>query len=342
MMAIRSWRLPAKPSLEDLLEVQIISIAKSGPGGKGLVCRQGVAAINAADVKPFRLVFSGGTALSRAHRLIRRMAEDIDLKLVSDEPRSRSEFRQLRDNVTSALLQAGFQFDPENAAHRDSGNASRYTIYRLPYTPLVTGEGALRPEIQIGTAVWPLRLTPVELSLTSFCAEAFEQPPEVPSIPCVSLVETVTEKFVALTRRAGAELADAGGPRDKSLVRHVYDLHVVRSQYDPVAAIALAREIMRADVEAYGHQFPAYRENPVAETLRAVHEIATDDRFAVYYAEFLRDMVYGEAPDFKTAVAMVSALAEGLREWHPHRDKREARFGLWSNRSDPRSAAQHL
>jgi hypothetical protein len=110
--------------------------------------------------------------------------------------------RQLRDTVTSALLQAGFQFDPENPAHRDSGNASRYTICRLPYTPLVTGEEALRPEIQIETAVWPLRLPSVELSVTSFFAEAFNQPPEVPSIPCVSLVETVAEKFVALTRRA--------------------------------------------------------------------------------------------------------------------------------------------
>jgi hypothetical protein len=242
------------------------------------------------------------------------MSEDIDLKIVSDEPRSRAELRKLRDNVTSALLHAGFQFDPENTAHRDSGNASRYTIYRLPYTPLVTGEGALRPEIQIETAVWPLRLPSVERSVTSFWAEAFKQPQEVPSIPCVALVETVAEKFVALTRRAGAELADAGGPRDKTLVRHVYDLHVVRSHYDPAAVIALTREIIRADVEAYGHQFPAYRENPVAETLRAVAGLAADDRFASYYAAFLRDMVYGEAPDFRTALATVSALADGLRE----------------------------
>ncbi|MGA7927725.1 MAG: nucleotidyl transferase AbiEii/AbiGii toxin family protein [Candidatus Sulfotelmatobacter sp.] len=99
-----------------------------------------LAAINTADVKPFRLVFRGGTALSRAHRLTRRMSEDIDLKIVSDEPRSRAELRKLRDVVTNALWHAGFQFDPENAAHRDSGNASRYTLYRLPYTPLMTGE----------------------------------------------------------------------------------------------------------------------------------------------------------------------------------------------------------
>ena len=304
-----------KPSLQDLLEVQRhFDLPSPVLVEKDWYVVRALAAITTADVKPFRLVFSGGTALSRAHRLTRRMSEDIDLKIVSDAPRSRAELRTLRDNVTKALLNAGFEFDPANAAHRDSGNAGLYTIYRLPYTPLVAGEGALRPEIQVETAVWPLRLPSVEQRVTSFWAEAFKQPPEVPSISCVALVETVAEKFVALTRRAGAELAEAGGPRDKTLVRHVYDLHIVRSHYDPAEVIALAREIIRADVEAYGHQFPAYRKNPVAETLRAVGGLATDDRFATNYAAFLRDMVYGEAPDFKTALATVSALADGLKE----------------------------
>ena len=119
---------------------------------------------------------------------------------------------------------------------------------------------------------------------------------------------------MALTRRAGAELADAGVPRDKTLVRHIYDLHAIRAHYDPAAVIALAREIMLADVEAYGHQFPAYRENPVRETLRAVAGLAEDQRFAEAYATFARDMVYGEAPEFKKALATVAALAEGLKE----------------------------
>lgn len=304
-----------KPSLQDLLEVQRhFDLPSPVLVEKDWYVVRALAAITTADVKPFRLVFSGGTALSRAHRLTLRMSEDIDLKIVSDAPRSRAELRTLRDNVTKALLNAGFEFDPANAAHRDSGNASRYTIYRLPYTPLVAGEGALRPEIQVETAVWPLRLPSVEQSVTSFWAEAFKQPSEVPSISCMALVETVAEKFVALTRRAGAELAEAGGPRDKTLVRHVYDLHIVRSHYDPAEVIALAREIIRADVEAYGHQFPAYRKNPIAETLRAVGGLATDDRFATNYAAFLRDMVYGAAPDFKTALATVSALSDGLTE----------------------------
>ena len=92
-----------------------------------------LAAIVAGDVAPFRLVFSGGTALSRAHHLIRRMSEDIDLRIISDERLTRPALRHLRDIITKALLDAGFEFDPENPAHRESGNASRYTLYRLPY-----------------------------------------------------------------------------------------------------------------------------------------------------------------------------------------------------------------
>lgn len=303
-----------KPSLQTILEVQKhFALPSPVLVEKDWYVVTALAAINSADLKPFRLVFSGGTALSRAHRVIRRMSEDIDLKIVSDKPLSRPDLRRLRDIVTDALLRAGFEFDPDNKAHRDSGNATRYTVYRLPYAPQVQGEGALRPEIKIETSVWPLRLTPVERSVISFRAEAFKQPPEVPSIPCVAITETAAEKFVALTRRVGTELADAAVPHDKDLVRHVYDLHAIRTHHVAADILALVRQIIPDDVKAYGNQFPAYRENPVAETLRAVKGLATDARFADDYKTFLRDMVYGEAVEFKTALATVSSLADGLK-----------------------------
>ncbi len=299
-----------KPSLQDLLEVrEHFGLPSAALVEKDWYVVRALAAIVAADTRPFRLVFGGGTALSRAHRLIGRMSEDIDLKIVSDRPITRPALRDLRDVITKALLQAGFQFDPDNAAHRESGNASRYTLYRLPYAPITTGEGSLRPEIQIETAVWPLRRPAIERPVISFLAEASDGAPEVAAISCVALVEMVAEKFVALTRRAGAELADAGGPRDPTLVRHVYDLHIIRAAYDLAEVALLAREIMMADAAAYGHQFPAYRADPVGETSRAVARLADDSGFARRYATFQRDMVYGERADFATAVATVVALA---------------------------------
>jgi predicted nucleotidyltransferase component of viral defense system len=306
--------LSDKPSLQDLLEVQ----AHFGLPSPALVEKdwyvKALVAITSVKTAPFRLVFSGGTALSRAHRLIRRMSEDIDLKVISEGPVPRPAYRRLRDTMTKALLDAGFRFDPDNPAHRESGNASRYTLYRLPYEPIAAGQGILRPEIQIEAAVWPLRLPAVERSVTSFIAEAFERPGEVIAIPCASIAEVIAEKFVALTRRAGAELADAGGPRDATLVRHIYDLHVTRAHYDAAEVIELARAIMNADAKAYGHQFPAYRDDPVAETHRAVEGLRTEVGFAARYATFLRDMVYGkERPEFETALATITALAGLLK-----------------------------
>ena len=64
--------------------------------------------------------------------LIRRMSEDIDLRIVGDRPPGRGALRRLRDAITQALLNAGFKFDPKEPAYRKSGNESRYTIYRLP------------------------------------------------------------------------------------------------------------------------------------------------------------------------------------------------------------------
>jgi len=306
--------LSDKPSLQALLEIQ----AHFGLPSPALVEKdwhvvQALAAITAADTAPLRLVFGGGTALSRAHRLIRRMSEDIDLKIVGDAEPTRPALRRLRDTITEALLAAGFRFDPANRAHRDSRNESRYTIYRLPYEPITAGEGALRPEIQIETDVWPLRRPTIALPVASFVAEAFNRPPEVPSIACVSIAQTAAEKLVALTRRTAAEIANAGGPRDATLVRHLYDLHVIRAHYDPVEVAALAREIMPHDAEAFGNQFPAYRVNPMAETLRALEALELDPGHARRYAAFRRDMVYGDTIEYGVCLSTLSELVRLLQ-----------------------------
>jgi hypothetical protein len=130
---------------------------------------------------------------------------------------------------------------------------------------------------------------------------------------CVSIAQTAAEKLVALTRRTAAEIADAGGPRDPTLVRHLYDLHVIRAHYDPAEVAALARAIMPYDAEVFGNQFPAYRTNPLAHTLRAIEALATDPGYARRYGEFRRDMVYGEVVDYATCLGTLHALARLLQ-----------------------------
>jgi hypothetical protein len=92
-----------------------------------------------------------------------------------------------------------------------------------------------------------MRRPTIGIPVRSFIAEAFNQPAEVAGFACVSIGETAAVKFVALPRRAGAEQAEAGGLRDSTLVRHIYDLHVIREHYDAAEVVSLAREIMLAD-----------------------------------------------------------------------------------------------
>ena len=124
--------------LRELLEVQAyFGLPSPALVEKDFYVVKALAAIAAINPAPLRLVFGGGTALSRAHRLVRRMSEDIDLRIVVDNNRSaRGALRRVRMRIKEALLGAGFKFDPADPAYRKSGNESRYTIYRLPYEPV--------------------------------------------------------------------------------------------------------------------------------------------------------------------------------------------------------------
>ena len=137
-----------RPTLQELLEIQEhFKLPSTALVEKDWHVVKALAAILEVDAAPLRLIFGGGTALSRAHGLIRRMSEDIDLRIVSAETPSRGQLRRLKSAITDALLNAGFAFDPDDEAHRTSMYKGRYTIYRLPYEPTTEGKGALRPEI---------------------------------------------------------------------------------------------------------------------------------------------------------------------------------------------------
>lgn len=304
-----------RPTLEQLLEVQ----EHFGLPGPALVEKdwyviRALAAVAAVDTGDFRLVFGGGTALSRAYRLTKRMSEDVDLKIVRERAPSRGELHKLRADITDALLAAGFSFDPENENHRKVMYKGHYTKYQLPYKPIAEGKGILRPDVQIETSVWPLWREAVEKPVISFIAEAYGQEPEVPKIACSSVLETAAEKLVGLTWRAGSELAGLREVRDPTLVRHIYDLHMIREHYDAAEAAALALDVMKADAATRGDKFPAWRNDPLGETLRAIEDIPKDKVFVDGYANFVRDMVYDDGPDFNTAMGSLRTLGDRLKK----------------------------
>ena len=75
-----------------------------------------------------------------------------------------------------------------------------------------------------------------------------------------------------------------------------------------------SKDDMIDEAQTYGKDFPAYQADPLTETLKAMNGMAADQGFANDYAAFRRDMVYGEAPDFQTAMATLQLLAQHLQQ----------------------------
>jgi hypothetical protein len=267
----------------------------------------------AIDAAPLKLIFAGGTALARAHKLVRRMSEDVDFKVVLPPPATlsrngkRKRLGALHRQVTDALVSAGFADTPQGRG----GDENRYAVWDVPYASIGGAGEGLRPTIKIELNFTCLRLPSVILPVSSFVAEALKQPPEVPAIDCVSLTETAAEKLISLTRRTAMELAGLSKDPDPTLVRHIYDLHALISHVDAATVVDLARDIAKADGVEFRNQYPAYADDPAGETRKALDELCRDATRQCYES-FLSAMVYGERPAFDVALATVTGLAEQL------------------------------
>jgi hypothetical protein len=155
-----------------------------------------------------------------------------------------------------------------------------------------------------------MRRTAVTLPVSSFVAEATKRDPEVPAIACVGVIETAAEKLVSLTRRTAMDLAGASRDPDPALVRHIYDLHMMRAHLDPTTVAALARGIAETDAQEFRNQYPAYAADIAGETKKALDALRGDPVHRRRYDDFITAMVYGERPTFDQAFAMVDGLAE--------------------------------
>ena len=68
----------------------------TAPVAKDFHVVRAIRAVMSVDAAPFTLIFGGGTALARAHKLVRRMSEDVDFKIMpqASAPASRNGLRR--------------------------------------------------------------------------------------------------------------------------------------------------------------------------------------------------------------------------------------------------------
>lgn len=259
-----------------------------------------------------QLSFSGGTALSKAHLLVRRFSEDIDFRCcLTGEYASKTAMRRARrrvyHHVEDVLADAGYQ-----VAGRSVGNAHRFCQLQLSY-PTVLNDGAsegLRPHVQLEISFHPPRLPVGCLPVSSFVAAHRQQPAEVEAVPCVDPVETGADKLSALVWRLSAAHLATVDAYQPDLMRHVHDLAVLMPMLlDSPEFVRL----VKASIEMDLHRGKLRDCGSVAALNTFIEAVAVRKSMAEDYGAFVVNYVYALEEDrveFPEARDAVVALCE--------------------------------
>lgn len=272
----------------------------------------------ALEIEGYQFVFAGGTCLAKTHTDLCRMSEDIDIKLVpSEETLTQSKEKQkgLRKGVGQLITNAIEQSDQfslipqeENPIKRDS---HKFHQWLIGYPRTLPEEGALRPHLQLELTESILLEAPEIHSFGSFYAKACQLKDEVSSMPCVPPTLTAAEKFVALLRRTMSVIRDDSQKDDETLVRHVYDLHMLHLSIPNLKKIqALIARVIETDKERFGRKHPEFMKNPEKELLEGLQELTQNTLYKDRYERFIGPLVYHPSPTkWEEAIKSLNTLA---------------------------------
>lgn len=275
----------------------------------------------------FRLVFCGGTCISKAYGVLDRMSEDVDFKIVPTKKGAalggnplRTALSKYVKSLGAALEQTGFG---DGSVTRTSMDANNYSRLDIEFESAFDKPESLRPHLLVEMNYTKLAKEPemrgVGLLLDTLVSGTYSSPLNV---ECVSLDEAVAEKLVSFPRRLALQLSsheedpsvalreESGW--DKSLVRHLYDVHRIVSHKPDLANGGnsmglLIDTVITKDAMDFRGKHPEFLENPLGELAKAVQFAKGSRELAAQYEAFVKDMVYASpsvVPSFDQALGI--------------------------------------
>jgi hypothetical protein len=264
----------------------------------------------------FRLVFSGGTCLAKAHQNTFRMSEDIDIKMIPNSATlalPKNQQRQLRRDIHQLILNiisnSGIF---KLAADPKKRNEGKYQQFLIKYPSEHDAPEALRPHLQLDVTESDLLENPIELSLSSLYASTLKEAGEVQNIACVTVHSTASEKFVSLLRRTAAHARDSSRVDDETLIRHVYDLHLIyESMASPADLKTMVKRVIEIDRSQFGNQHEEYVNDARSELRYGLSLLIEQAHHQERYDQFIGPLVYHPSPaKWGEAISSVQELAD--------------------------------
>ena len=253
-----------------------------------------------------KMVFSGGTSLSKGYGLIKRFSEDLDFILTLPEGISLSagQRRAFRKEVVSAIQNdERFSIDKDKVLRGDS-----HRFFKIPIQYNRVFDGSfLRPHLQLEMTFMELKRPVEKLEIRSIVSDMAQREAEL-DMECVSAIETAGDKLSALTWRILVRDRD-DAKDDPTLIRHLHDLAALENLIADakIDFKSSAKESLEIDKNRRGGDVIAEMSviDRLANALKALKE---DDLYQKEYDQFVTSMSYATEDELITFENAVQAL----------------------------------
>lgn len=272
----------------------------------------------------FQLVFAGGTCLSKAHKVIKRMSEDIDFKVERKATTNNfghdaletklREFR--RHEILATLKNAGITITDKQIVTSNHGKYMRTTI---DYQSMYSGAKGLRPHVLVEFTLSNPKLDTSRLPIKSLIEEYYKIAVfEDFEANCISVIETAAEKWVSLTRRVAA-MERGLMSNDSTIIRHLYDLHTIfTTQKCDDTFCSLIKEVIKQDVLQFGKTQKDYASDPLLEAEKALTALSTKNSYKEDFKNFAALMVFDDKlPQFKQLIDTLNKITANIQKMLP-------------------------
>ena len=298
---------PKKELIEEVAQIKGISEAFIE---KDWFVTQVIKVISEIVFEDYRIVFTGGTALSKAHGIIQRFSEDVDFRVIalSLQQLSKTQQSKILSTFKKEIVRSlSIHFDIKGE-QISANNGNKFVAIELNYPTYFTRADALRPHILLEFTVSEPLLPAMDLSVSSMINQVAKQKPEIDNIACINPVENAADKLSAITWRI-AERVRGSENDSPDIVRHIHDLAIMKDlamgdcNFSVLVNTALHRDNNRSEL---------IKDLSLSQKLSNVMNIiSSDTEYLKEYERFVNAMSYANndtIPTFEKALKCVEAL----------------------------------
>jgi predicted nucleotidyltransferase component of viral defense system len=269
-----------------------------------------------------KVVFKGGTSLSKAYRLINRFSEDIDLAIIQEKGTSGNAIKNLIKDIETEIIKDLVEIDTPGTTSK--GSKFRKTVFEYPKITeggnFGQAKDKLLVEINSFANPHPYSDMPVQSMIADYLIQTGRKDIVESynlksfTINVLGLERTLTEKILSLVRASYSE-----NPMGEftARVRHIYDLHFILSKENMrefVASKNFKKTIqdVLADDESNSQFQGEWTKKPLHESLFFSDWKNVWKQLQGVYSNEFRALVFSELPDIRAIDNSIALIIAAL------------------------------